>query len=188
MRKINNIFINITAVIIALFGILNIIDSIYASSYVGAAQSSLTMTANINSSTTVNVSANTVNLNITPSASGTFGSGSINVNTYTNTSNNCTVTMSANSSNLTASDNSIIPSLTDAVSESNFPNDRWGYRVGSTGNYNAVATTNNAIASYTTNTGNTARSVSVHFAAKLSAATKPGTSTHVLTFSSVCAQ
>ena len=187
MRKINNIFINITAVIIALFGILNIIDSIYASSYVDAAQSGLTMTANINSSATVSVSANTVNLNITPSAGGTFGSGSINVNTYTNTSNNCTVTMSANSSDLTSASGTI-PSLTNAVSESNFPNDRWGYRVGSTGNYNAVATTNNAITSYTTNTGNTAQSVSVNFAAKLSAATKPGTYTNVLTFSSVCAQ
>ena len=170
----------------ALVGIFNAADYCFMAISAYASNSGIEMSATINPSSTITISANNVALNITPSVEGTFSSDYATVSTYTNTANNCTVTMTTNSTNLTSGNNTIA-TLPGSVSEANFTNDRWGYRVGASGDYNAVGASNQ-IATYAQNTGSSsALNLAVYFAAKLTPATKPGTYTDTVTFISTCA-
>ena len=149
-----------------------------------ALSSGVGMAATISPSSTIEISANNVLLDIVPSINGTFESDYTTISTYTNTTNACTVTMNTASTNLTSGDD-VIATLSDSVSESNFTNDRWGYRVGNSGDYNAVAASN-LITTYTQYTGSTAQDVDVYFAAKFTTAIKAGTYTNTVTFISTC--
>ncbi len=142
------------------------------------------MAATISPSSTIEISTNNVSLDIVPSINGTFESDYTTISTYTNTTNACTVTMNTTSTNLTSGED-VIATLSSSVSESNFTNDRWGYRVGGTGDYNAVAASN-PIATYTQYTGSTAQDIDVYFAAKFTNAIKAGTYTDTVTFISTC--
>lgn len=170
----------------ALVGIFNAADYCFMAINAYASNSGIEMSATINPSSTITISASSVALDITPSVEGTFSSDYATVNTYTNTANNCTVTMTTTSTNLTSGNNTIA-TLSGSVSEANFTNDRWGYRVGASGDYNAVGASNQ-IATYAQNTGSSsALNLAVYFAAKLTPATKPGTYTDTVTFISTCA-
>ena len=170
----------------ALGGIFNAIDYCFTAISAYASTSGIEMSATINPSSTITISANNVALDITPSVEGTFSSDYATVSTYTNTANNCTVTMTTASTNLTSGNNTIA-TLPGSVSEANFTNDRWGYRVGTSGDYNAVGASNQ-IATYAQNTGSSsALNLAIYFAAKLTPATKPGTYTDTVTFISTCA-
>ena len=184
MNKINRVIIKTVAVIVATLGVLNLIDAIYASSYVNA--ENLTMSATINPSSTFSLSSTTVSLDITPSASGTFSSASTTATIYTNTSNNCYISMYAPTTSLTsASTDTPIATLSSAVAESSFTNDRWGYRIGTSGNYSPIpSSSTNVITNKAQTSSGTA--YTVNFAAKLTAATKPGTYSTTLVFASTC--
>ena len=169
-------------------GLLNIIDYIYASTSVDAATSGITASATINPSSTLTISSTNASLDIVPSASGTFGkSNAITVSTYVNTSNTCTVTLKSKTSEtaLKSGSNSI-STLASETTQANFPNERWGFQVGSS-NFKPVSSSGTTIASYSSNTGSTAQTVNVYYAAKLTAATKPGTYTNTVTITSTCA-
>ncbi len=183
--KLSRAIYNTLAISAVLIGVANAADHSYNTGITNALSSSIDMSATITPSSTVEISANNVALEIVPSVNGAFTSDYATINTYTNTGNTCTVTMTTSSTNLT-SGNNIIATLSDTVSETNFTNDRWGYRVGSNGDYSAV-TTNNPITTYAQDTGSTALSIDVYFAAKLTPATKPGTYTDTVTFISTCA-
>ena len=187
MNKTKRVVFTSVAVTIATVGMLNIADSIYAGTPVSADTSGLTMSATIEPSSTVTIGADAVNLDIVPSTSGTFKSNYVAVSAYTNTTNTCNVTMTTSSSALTSGANSI-PSLTSAVSESDFSVNRWGYRAGSSGDYNPVATGEaaNPVATLTSMTGGSAITTNVYFAAKLNQAIKPGTYSNTVTFASTC--
>ena len=174
-------------VIVALVGALNFVDFIYTATSANASTSGLDISATIEPSSTVTIGANTVALNIVPSAAGTFKSNYVTVSAYTNTTNTCNVTMTTSSSALTSGANSI-PSLTSAVSESDFSVNSWGYRAGSSGNYNPVVASEagNPIATLTSMTGSSAITTDVYFAAKLNQAIRPGTYTNTVTFASTC--
>lgn len=165
----------------ALVGIINITDSIYTSGSASASTSGLTMSATINPSSTVEVSANAVSLNVVPSASGTFkASTPVTVSAYTNSNYDCTITMQTTSTSLTSGSNTIA-TLDNTYTESTFTNDKWGYSIDAT-NYNGVALSN-TIGTFTTTTPSAA---SVTFATKLTQATKPGTYSGEVTFATTC--
>lgn len=192
MNKINRVIVKAVAVLVAIVGVLNIIDYIYAATSANAATSGLSMSATITPSSTVSISTNNVSLDIVPSANGTFKkSDALVVSTFTNTPNTCTVTMVASSANLaSAGSNTPITPLTSAVSESDFSSqtttkDKWGYQV-DTGDFNPVVAGSNAITTKASATGNTASNNNVYFAAKLSQATKPGEYANTVTFASTC--
>ena len=176
-------------IVILLLSIFNVIDSIYAANSVGASTSGLGLIATIETSSTIELNASNVSLDITPSAAGTLGkSSALVLSAYTNTTTGCDVTMTADSAALTSGVNTI-PSLASGstYTDVTFTNDSWGYQVES-GNYNPVLTGEgaNAIKTISTMTGDTADTTNVYFAAKLTQATKPGTYTNTVTFSSVC--
>ena len=187
MNKTKRVVFTSVAITIATVGVLNIIDSIYASTSANAATSGLSMSATITPSSTVTIGANAVNLDIVPSTSGTFKSNYVAVSAYTNTTNTCNVTMTTSSPDLTSGANTI-PSLTSAASESDFSVNSWGYRAGSSGDYNPVATGEaaNPVATLTSMTGSNAVTTNVYFAAKLNQAIKPGTYSNTVTFASTC--
>jgi hypothetical protein len=177
-------------IIITLFSVFNMVDSIYAGS--SAYAEDLTMSAAINSSATISLSTSTVNLTITPSEHGTLGKSSpLVVSTYTNSDYDCAVTMLTSSNELVHSTDSTahIASLTSGstYTDATFQDDRWGYVVGD-GEYRPVVANPNAnpITTISTNTGNTAITTNVYFAAKLTPATKPGTYSSTVTFASTC--
>ena len=166
---------------IALVGIININNSIYISGSASASTSDLTMSATINPSSTVEISANSVALNVVPSAAGTFkASTPLTVNAYTNSNYDCTITMETSSTSLTSGGNSIA-TLDNTYTESTFVNDKWGFSTDAT-NYGPVALTN-SVGTFSSTTPNAA---SITFAAKLTQATKPGTYTNTVTFASTC--
>ena len=171
-------------IVVSLVGAASAAIILFTKTSVGALNSGVGMSATISPSSTIEISANNVSLDIVPSINGTFESDYTTVSTYTNTTNTCTITMTTTSTDLTSGNNTIA-TLSDSVSESEFTNDRWGYRIGSTGNYNAVAASN-PIATYTYYTGSTAQETDVYFAAKLTAAVKAGTYTNTVTFISTC--
>ena len=176
-------------IVILLLSIFNVIDSIYAANSVGASTSGLGLMATIETSSTIELNASNVSLDITPSAAGTLGkSSALVLSAYTNTTTGCDVTMTADSAALTSGVNTI-PSLASGstYTDVTFTNDSWGYQIES-GNYNPVLTGEgaNAIKTISTMTGDTADTTNVYFAAKLTQATKPGTYTNTVTFSSVC--
>lgn len=181
--------IRIVIIGILMLSAFNVVDSIYAANSVGASTSGLNLIATIETSSTIELNASNVSLNITPSAAGTLGkSSALVLSAYTNTATGCDVTMTANSTSLISGANSI-PSLASGstYTDATFTNDSWGYQVES-GNYNPVLTGEgaNAIKTITTMTGDTADTTNVYFAAKLTQATKPGTYTNTVIFSSVC--
>lgn len=185
MKKV----IRIVIIGILMLSAFNVVDSIYAANSVGASTSGLNLIATIETSSTIELNAQNVALDITPSAAGALGkSSALVLSAYTNT-NGCDVTMTANSTSLISGANSI-PSLASGstYTDATFTNDSWGYQVES-GNYNPVLTGEgaNAIKTITTMTGDTADTTNVYFAAKLTQATKPGTYTNTVIFSSVCA-
>ena len=163
---------------------LTIITNCLVAVFVSAANSGLSMSATINPSSTITISANNVALDITPSVEGTFRSAYTTVSTYTNSTDTCTVTMTTGSTNLTSGANSIA-TLSSAVSEANFESDRWGFRIGSSGDYSPVALSN-TIATYSQATGSTGATNNIYFASKLTPATKAGTYTDTVTFISTC--
>ena len=181
-RFIHNIF-NTLAVGTMLASTLTIYNY-FNTSIASAANSGLSMSATINPSSTITISANNVALDITPSVEGTFRSAYTTVSTYTNSTDTCTVTMTTGSINLTSGANSIA-TLSSAVSEANFESDRWGFRIGSSGDYSPVALSN-TIATYSQATGSSGSSNNIYFASKLTPATKAGTYTDTVTFVSTC--
>ena len=181
-RFIHNIF-NTLAVGTMLASTLTIYNY-FNTSIASAANSGLSMSATINPSSTITISANNVALDITPSVEGTFRSAYTTVSTYTNSTDTCTVTMTTGSTNLTSGANSIA-TLSSAVSEANFESDRWGFRIGSSGDYSPVALSN-TIATYSQATGSTGATNNIYFASKLTPATKAGTYTDTVTFMSTC--
>ncbi|MBR6505433.1 hypothetical protein IKT18_01135 [Candidatus Saccharibacteria bacterium] len=169
----------------ALFvGLLNIVDYFYALNITNAANSGLTAVATVDTVSTMVISEDDIALDIVPSVEGTFKSAHTTVGTYANTNGACTVTMTTSFTDLVSGADSIA-TLSDAVSEANFTDDRWGFRIGSSGNYNTVET-NNEIASFEQKTGSTAYNSDIYFAAKLTLATRPGTYSNTVTFMSTC--
>ena len=165
-------------------GLLNIVDYFYALNITNAANSGLTAVATVDTTSTFVISDDDIALDIVPSVEGTFKSAHTTVGTYANTNGACTVTMTTSFTDLVSGADSVA-TLSDAVSEANFTNDRWGFRIGSSGNYNAVGT-NNEIASFEQQTGSTAYNSDIYFAAKLTLATRPGTYSNTVTFMSTC--
>jgi len=183
--KLSRAIYNTLAVGAVIVGVANAADHSFSTEITNAMSSGVGMSATIAPSSTIEISANNVALDIVPSINGTFRSDYTTVSTYTNTSNTCTVTMTTSSTNLTSGNNTIATLASD-VAESEFTNDRWGFRVGTTGNYRAVAA-ENTIATYTQNTGSNNLDSDVYFAAKLTATTKAGNYTDTVTFTSTCA-
>ena len=175
---------------IALVGVINVIDYIYSATSVSASTSGLNMSATINPSSTINLSASNVSLDITPSAAGTLGkSSALVLSTYTNTNYDCTVTMTADSASLVSGVNTI-PSLASGstYTDATFTNDSWGFQIENGTNYRPVLAGEgaNSIKTISSATGGTANTTNIYFAAKLTQATKPGTYTNTVTFASTC--
>lgn len=174
----------ITVVLVAIFGVIDYFCAIIT---VSAATSNVNMSATINPSFTLEISANSVALDVVPSASGTFkASSALNVSAYTNSDYNCEIGMTTSNTSLTSTQGQniyTIPTLTSGstYTESTFENDSWGYSLDAT-NYNPV-TASNLITTFSSTTANAA---SVNFAAKLTQATKPGTYSGTVTFTTTC--
>ena len=80
-----------------------------------------------------NPTTNTTNIALQPTADGVFNSGNVNVNVDTNSPLGYTLTMSASTSSLSRSEavgnmTPVIPTLTTAVAQADFPNNYWGYK------------------------------------------------------------
>ena len=80
-----------------------------------------------------NPTTNTTNIALQPTADGVFNSGNVNVNVNTNSPLGYTLTMSASTSSLSRSEavgnmTPVIPTLTTAVAQADFPNNYWGYK------------------------------------------------------------
>ena len=179
MNKTKRVVFTSVAVTIATVGMLNIADSIYAGTPVSA--EGLNMSATIKPSSTVEISANAVSLNVVPSANGTFkASTPVTVSAYTNSNYDCTITMETASTSLTSGGNSIA-TLDNTYTESTFVNDKWGFSTDAT-NYGPVALTN-SVGTFSATTPNAA---SITFATKLTQATKPGTYSGEVTFATTC--
>lgn len=173
--------LNIGLSIAIIVGIIGFISLIYETGSVGAASSTVNMSATINPSSTVEISANSVALNVVPSATGTFkASTPLTVNAYTNSNYDCTITMETSSTSLTSGGNSIA-TLDNTYTESTFVNDKWGFSTDAT-NYGPVALTN-SVGTFSSTTPNAA---SITFAAKLTQATKPGTYSGTVNFATTC--
>ncbi|MBR6505684.1 hypothetical protein IKT18_02535 [Candidatus Saccharibacteria bacterium] len=183
--KLSRAIYNTLAIGAVVIGVANAADHSFSAEITNALSSSVNLGATITPSSTIEISANNVALEIVPSINGTFSSDYTTVSTYTNTDNTCTVTMTTSSTNLTSGNNTI-PTLDSDVAEADFTNDRWGFRVGTSGNYRAVAA-NNTIATYSQTTGSTSLDSDVYFAAKFTAAIKAGNYTDTVTFISTCA-
>ena len=180
-------------VIIAFF-VLTIIGCIFTPADVNATSlENITMSANIKPSAGISLSTSNINLDILPSVNGSFGkSDALEVSVYTNTLNECTVTMIADSSDLSYTSGGTTYTIDSLASgstytDATFTNDKWGYQVG-TSNYRPVATSGNPITSLVgVNTGNSSTvTADVYFAAKLTLATEPGTYTNTVNFATTC--
>ncbi len=182
--KTKTVIHKVLVIAVLFVGLLNIVDYFYALNSTNAANSGLTAIATVDTTSTLVISEDNIALDIVPSVEGTFKSAHTTVGTYTNTTGACTVTMTTSFTDLVSGADSIA-TLSDAVSEADFTDDRWGYRIGSSGNYGAVET-NNEIASFEQKTGSTAYSSDIYFAAKLTPATRPGAYSNTVTFMSTC--
>ena len=182
--KTKTVIHKVLVIAVLFVGLLNIVDYFYALNSTNAANSGLTAIATVDTTSTLVISEDNIALDIVPSVEGTFKSAHTTVGTYANTNGACTVTMTTSFTDLVSGADSIA-TLSDAVSEADFTDDRWGYRIGSSGNYGAVET-NNEIASFEQKTGSTAYSSDIYFAAKLTPATRPGAYSNTVTFMSTC--
>jgi len=186
MNKINRVVSKTIAALVAVVGILNVIDSIYAGVLTSAATQDLTMSATITDSATIELSGSNLALNPTPSSSGTWastaeGGSPFTVTIYTNSSTGFNLGMTTSETSLKSGDDSI-STLVSATPQASFPLDRWGYSVGNS-DYQPVASSNN-IGTYTRPSSNAQNgtSVQINFGVKLSLATPPGTYTGTLNF------
>ena len=182
MNKTKRVVFTSIAVTIALVGVLNIIDSIYAGTPVSA--EGLNMSATIEPSATIALSAD-VSLDVVPSTDGTFASSGVTVNAYTNSSN-CTVTMTTASEGMSltsqTTDSTIGPLAANTTyTSSDFLDNAWGYSLNGTNYYRVGASNEIGTFDATTSSWKT-----LTFATKLNQAIKPGTYTGTVTFVSYC--
>lgn len=194
MNKINRVVSKTIAALVAVVGILNTIDYIYAGVLASATTADLTMSATISDSVTVELSNSAFTLSPTPTSSGSWATTADNnspfkVAIYTNSSTGFTLGMTTSEPRLMSGDDSIL-TLESAVAQASFPIDRWGYSVGdSTANYQPVLASN-TIGTYTRPSSNAqnGEKVQINFGVKLSLATPPGTYTGTLNFTVTAAQ
>lgn len=195
MNKINRVVSKTIAALVAVVGILNTIDYIYAGVLASAATSNLTMSATISDSVTVELSGSAFTLSPTPTSSGTWAttanySSPFKVTIYTNSSTGFTLGMTTSEPRLMSDGGYSISTLESDVAQADFPIDRWGYSVGnSAANYRPVLTSN-TIDTYTRPSDNAqdGTEVQINFGVKLSLATRPGTYTGTLNFTVTAAQ
>lgn len=137
----------------------------------------------VESALTVNVSANSVTLKLNPTSK-PFDYGDLDVTVTTNHVTGYKLTMnSASTSLIEGNDSSLtIPTLADLAggyTDESFTANRWGYKVGTTGNYisfasgSKIASSNGPISNDTT---------TVRFAAKIDGTQAAGTYSDTLSF------
>lgn len=195
MNKINRVVSKTIAALVAVVGILNTIDYIYAGVLASAATSGLTMSATISDSVTVELSNSAFTLSPTPTSGGTFVTTAFATNPtfavtiYTNSSTGFTLGMDTSEPRLVSGSDYIL-TLEDDAYESSFPIDRWGYSVGDSSAIYKPVETSNTIGTYTRPSSNaqSGTEVQINFGVKLSLATPPGTYTGTLNFTVTAAQ
>ena len=173
MDKINRVIYKVIIGAVAIVGLANIVDCIYAGGFVNAAtsdSSNFTPSVVINPSATISIVNGTPSLAVTPGKNGTFAytATPISLSVATNTANNVAVQMvptaigtsacdtSTNLTTLCTTGGATISTLTAATANSstNFKN-KWGY-AWSTSNSSAP-TTYNPVANPTTVTNYTTK-------------------------------
>ena len=183
--RVKRVIFNTLTISAISFGVIYVANILLTNYNAFASNTGVGMHASIGSAYTMEISSNNVALEIVPSVEGTFKSDYTTVSTYTNTNDTCTVVMTTSSTDLASGDN-VIPTLEESAPEATFANDHWGFRVGSTGDFNTISE-ENTIVTYNEATGNDGNNTSVYFAAKLTPETKAGTYTNTVTFAATCA-
>ena len=134
-------------------------------------------------------------MELTPTSDGRFASQNINIGVGTSNPSGYTLSMSAESTNMSRSaavNNEIptIPTLESAVSESNFPNNHWGFKRTTGSNVDSLYQRMSASTSIPLNTTSAAANAgdsntNINFAVKLNNSLPAGTYSITLTFLAV---
>ena len=202
MKKTNRVIYKVITGAVALVGIANIADYIYAGGFVKAAasgSSNFTPSVVINPSATITLSNSSASLAVTPNKSGIFAytQTPIRVDARTNTPNDVAVNMvPSESENTLVSGNNSIATLDTtncatgcATTSDDFLN-RWGYNVTTSlsapSTFLPVLTTANQVLAYNNTAANISNSTAttryVYFGMKVDQSTAPGTYSRALNF------
>ena len=179
-------------IIYGAFGIA-LFNIIFATCIQDTYAANMDFSINVKPSASITVPSTPINLSIDPSRSNGFSSAVLNIEAGTSYDSGYTIIMQSGhtpgeidnynlvntSSNDTNDPSANIPILTSTYTESTFPANHWGIKVGNSTDYTGIGT-NGAIASTTDKGGNT---VPVTLAAKTDYLQAPGTYETTLNFS-----